>query len=82
MQRAPPLVQQAAVGHLVGQSVLEGILMGGKEPYLVQQFCRLEQRQATMQDVLGQLGNGMQQWQGHLGANHGSRLQEPLLLGR
>ena len=35
-----------------------------------------------MQRHLGQLSNGLQQRQGHLGANHGSRLQEALGLGR
>ena len=40
----------------------------------------LEVRQTAVQHRLGQLSNGLQQGQGHHGTNHGSRLQEPLLL--
>ena len=39
-------------------------------------------RQAPVQRLLGQLGNGLQQGQGHLGADHRSRLEQPLLLRR
>ena len=42
MQRPPPLLQEAAVGHLVGEGVLEGVLVLGKEPRLVQELGRLQ----------------------------------------
>ena len=35
MQHPPPLLEQAAVGHLMGQGVLEGVLVVGKEARLV-----------------------------------------------
>ena len=81
MQRAPPLLQEAAIGHLVGEGVLEGVLALGEEPRLIEKLGGLQVGQAAVERLLGQLGNGLQQRQGHLGANHGSRLQEALLLG-
>jgi hypothetical protein len=59
MQRSPPLMQETIVGHFVGQGVLEGILVVGKETRLVQELGLLEVRQAAMQGVFGQLSNGL-----------------------
>ena len=82
VEHPPPLLQEAAVGHLVGQGMLEGVLALGKEARLVQELGRLQVRQATVERCLGQLGNGLEQGQGHLRANHGSRLEEAFRLGR
>ncbi len=41
MQRPPPLLQEAAVGHLMGEGVLEGVLVLRKEARLVQELGRL-----------------------------------------
>ena len=81
MEHPPPLLQQAAVGHLVGQGVLEGVFALGKEPGLVEELGACKVRQATLEHRLGHVGNGLQQRQGHLRANHGRRLQQALLLG-
>ena len=53
MQHPPPLVEQAAIGHLVGEGVLEGVDVLGKEARLVEELRRLEVRQATMQAASG-----------------------------
>ena len=82
MERAPPLLQQAAVGHLVGEGVLEGVLELGEEARLVEELGRLEVREAAVQRRLGQLGNGLQQRQGHLRADDGGGLEQALLLRR
>src|SRR5262245_24424180 len=82
MQYPPPLMEETPIGHFIGESVLEGILTLGKEPCLVQELGRLEVCQTTMQNVFGQLGNGLQQRQGHLRANDGGGLEEALCLGR
>src|SRR2546428_8418115 len=74
MEPVPSLLQQAAVGYLMREGVLEGVGMVGKETRFVQEFGRLEVRQAAMQRRLGQLGNRVQQRQGYLGANDGGRL--------
>ena len=64
------------------QGVLEGVLTLGKEARLIEELGGLEVRQPAMQDLLGQLGNGLQQGEGHLRANHRSGLEQTLLLGR
>ena len=82
VQHPPPLQQEAAVGHLVRQGMLEGVFRLGEQARLIQELGRLEVRQAAVQRLLGQVRNGLEQGQGHLGANDGSRLEEPLLLRR
>ena len=82
VQHPPPLLQQAAVGHLVGEGVLEGVLALGEEARLVEELGGLQVREAAVQRLLGQLGNGLQQRQGHLGANDGGGLEQALLLRR
>ena len=61
--------------------MLEGVFVLGEQARLIQELRRLEVRQAAVQRRLGQVGNGLQQGQGHLGANDGGGLQQPLLLG-
>ena len=80
VQHAPPLQQQAAVGHLVREGMLEGVLALGKEPRLVEKLGRLEVCQAAMQRVLGQLGKSLEQGEGHLSANDRSGLEQALFL--
>jgi hypothetical protein len=80
---APPsLLEQRSVGHLLGEGVLEGVLVLGEEARLVEELGRLEMRDTTMQRVLGRLGHGLKEGEGHLGANDCHRLQHTLLLGR
>ena len=59
MQRPPPLLEQAAVGYLVCQGVLKGVLALGKQAHLVEELGGLEAREATLQRLLRQLGNGL-----------------------
>jgi hypothetical protein len=41
MERAPPPLEQTAVGHFMGQGMLEGVFAVRKEPRLVQELRRL-----------------------------------------
>ena len=66
----------------MGQGVLEGVVPLGEEARLVEELGRLQVRQAAMERLLGQLGNGLQQGQGHLGADDGGGLQQALVLRR
>jgi hypothetical protein len=50
---APPVVKQTAVGHLVGQAVLEGVLEIGEEPRFVEELGGLKLGQAPAQRLLG-----------------------------
>jgi hypothetical protein len=82
MERPPPLQQEAAVRHLLGEGVLEGVGVLGQEPRLVEELRRLEVRQGTVQGVLGQLGHRVQQRERHVRANDRGYLEQALRLGR
>jgi hypothetical protein len=82
VQHPPPLQQEAAVGHLVGEGMLKRVFLLGEQARLIQELCRLQVRQAPVQRRLGQLDNGLEQRQGDFRPNHGRRLQKPLLLRR
>ncbi len=82
MERPPPLLEEAPIGDLVGEGVLEGVFVLGKEARLVEELGRLEMRERAMQCRLGQLGNGPQQGQGHLGADDRRGLEEMFFCGR
>ena len=57
MQYPPPLLEQAAIGDLVGESMLEGVNGVREELRLVEQLRVLEVRQPAMQHVLRQPGH-------------------------
>ena len=61
MQRSPPLLQQAAVGHLVRQGMLEGVFQLGEEARLVQELRGLEVGEVAVQLGVWQVGNGSQE---------------------
>ena len=86
VQGAPPLLEETAVGHFVGEGVLEGILALGKEPGLVQELGGLEVGEAAVQCLFGRLGDRLEEGEGHLQADHRGRLQEiaspPVAAGR
>ena len=82
MQRPPPLLEQAAVGHLVRQGVLEGVFQLGEEVGLIEELRGLEVGEVAAQVSVRQVGNGLQQGQRHLGANDGGGLQQALGLRR
>jgi hypothetical protein len=82
VQRPPPLLEEAVVGHFVGEGVLEGIGMLREEARFVEEFSGLKLPQTPVQRLLGRIGNGVQQGPGHLGANHGGGLQQALVLRR
>jgi hypothetical protein len=56
MQRPPPLLEQTAVGHLVGQGMLEGVFALWKEARLVEELGGLEVCEATLQTRFGRDG--------------------------
>ena len=73
-------LQQTAVGHLVRQGVLEGVVALREQAGFVEELGGLQVRQAPVQRLLGLLGNGLQQRPGHLRANDRGGLEQALLL--
>src|SRR5262245_64532020 len=80
MQHPPPLLEHTAIGHLVGEGVLEGVGMVRKETRFVQELGRLEVRQDARQGCCGELGHGLEQGQGDLCPDDGGGLEKTLLL--
>jgi hypothetical protein len=81
VKHAPQLLEHTAIGDLVREGMLEGVLVLREEVGFVEELSSLELRQTIMQRRLGQFGNGLEQGQGHLGADDGGRLEEALCLG-
>ena len=82
MQAPPSLLEQTAVGDLMRQGVLEGEFALREQPGLVEELSGLQVGQATLQHLLGQLGNGLEQGQGYLVANHRSGLEQTFFFQR
>ena len=53
MQYPPPLLEEAAVGHLLGEGVLEGVDQLGEQARLVQELGVLEMREAQAEASSG-----------------------------
>ena len=81
MQGAAPLLQEAAVGDLMGQGVFEGEFEFGKQAALVEELGRLQVREPPADILLGVLGDGQEQGEGRVLADDGGSLEEALLLG-
>ena len=82
VQRAPPPLHQAPIGHLLREGVLEGVGALGQAPRLVEELRRLKLGEALMQPLLVQLCHGLQQGHRHLRANDCRRLEQVLGLCR
>jgi hypothetical protein len=80
MERPPPLWQEAAVGHLVGQGVLEGVLDPGKEASLIEELSGLQLSEAVLDLLLRWLGDGLQEGQRDFPADDGRYLEQALRL--
>src|SRR5499433_2487019 len=75
-------MQDAPVGHLVRQRVLEGVFEVREEARLVEELGGLKMTQSPAQVVLGRVGNGLQQREGHILPDDRGGLEQTLLLGR
>jgi len=58
------LLEEALVGHLVGQRVGEGVLGVGEQARLPKELGRLERRQAPTDRLLRPAGHGLEQQKG------------------
>ena len=81
VQRAPSLLKQAAIRHLMGQGMLEGVFQLGEKARFVEEFGGLQAGEAAVDRLLGQLSNGLQQAPGDVVANDRGGLEEAFFLG-
>ena len=82
VQGPAAFLEQRAVGHLVGEGVLEGVLLLGEHLRLVQELGRLQVGQAAMEIQPFRDSHGLQQRARHVLADHRGDLQQALLLRR
>ena len=59
VQRPASLLQEAPVGHLVGQGVLEGECRLEEQPRLVEELAGPQLVEAVLEGVQGPLGEGL-----------------------
>ena len=82
VEAPPPILEQAPVGHVVGQGVLEGVLEIREEPRLVEELGGLEVARPAAERLLRLLRDGLEEGEGHVLADDGGGLEQPLVLGR
>ena len=82
VEGAPPVLEQAAVGDLVGEGVLERVFDVGEEPRLVEELRGLEGRQTLPEGVLGGLRDGLEKGDGHVLPDDRGHLEKAPCLGR
>ena len=68
---APTVLQEAAVGDIVREGMLEGVLEVGKEARLVQELGGLEVREPLTNGILGHVRDGLQECQGYVFSDNG-----------
>ena len=82
MEGAPPVLEQTAIGHVVGQGMLEGVLKVREDAGLVQELRALQPPDRGVQLVRGGLGNRLEQHERHVLPDHRRRLEQCLVPGR
>ena len=82
MNGASPLLEHAAVGHLVGEGVLERVLGRREEPGLVEELRGLQPRQAIPQLIFRLLRRLEKHGPGDVLADDGGGLEKLLVPGR
>ena len=78
---APPILEHARVGDLVGEGVLEGVFEIREDARLVEQLGRLEAGEPAVHASLRDIGDGLQQCERHILPDDGGRLKESFVLG-
>src|SRR5262249_26573291 len=80
VQLASPSLEQARIGDLVRQRVLEGVFDVREETGLVEELRGLEILEPSPDGVLGQRDDGLEENEGQVLADHRGRLKQALLL--
>src|SRR5262249_39799546 len=82
MERAPPLLQEPVITHLMRESVLEGVLEIWIELGLVKELSSLQAAKSTMEGCFWQVGDGLEQRERNVLADDGGALQEAFVVRR
>ena len=82
MQSRLPVVDQAPIGDVVSERVLERVLEFGKDARFVEEFGPPESCQRLTELLIGHVGDGPQEGNRHVLAHDRRRLEQPLVLGQ
>ena len=82
VQRAAPFLEEAAIGHLVGEGMLEGVLELREQARLIEKLGGPEVGQAVPQLLFGQLRDRLEDGIGHILSDDRGHLEEALFLPR
>jgi hypothetical protein len=74
MQDPSPLLQEALIGHFVGERVGEGVLCLGEQARAIDELCRLEMRHVMAYGILVLASHSLEQCQRKCFAKHCSSL--------
>ena len=77
-----PVGEEAPVGHLMRERVLEGVLEVGEEARLVDELGRLKVSQPATERLLVLVRDRLEESEGNVLPDDRGNLEEPLLLGR
>jgi len=75
VQGLPTLLDKPAIGHLVGEGVLERVLEVGEEARLVKELGGLKVSEATAQLIVGHLGDRPEEYPRDVLADDGRALE-------
>src|SRR5215470_6839970 len=81
MESAAPIMEQALVGHVVGEGMLEGVFEVWEEPCLQQQLGPLQASQARAELAFRNTANRHEECPRHVLADDRCSLEQALVLG-
>jgi hypothetical protein len=79
VQRAPALLQQTAVSHLLSEGVAKRVFEIGKKIHFIQEFGGLELGKTAAQLVLGLVGDRLEEHERHVLADDRRGLEHALV---
>src|SRR5262249_20349618 len=82
VEQTPPVLEHVAVGNIMGERMLEGVLDIWKEARLVEELGGLEVGEPPANALLGHVRDRVEQRQRHVLPDDGGGLEEALLLDR
>src|SRR5215470_3051452 len=82
MERASPPLEEAAVGHLVSQRVLECVLELGEQTSLIEKLCCLQASERLSDHLLRLFDDRFEQRERHVLADYGRCLKQSLVFRR
>ena len=82
VERTSPLLEEAPVGDLVGEGMLERVLEVGKEPRLIEELSGLEPVESPVELVVGELSDRLEKPERDVFPDHRRGLQQAFVFGR